>query len=373
MKVEKINAAAMKLLTEAAGADAKLSKTEAKKLPAYMQLRVEAARTSPSAKVSVQDAFSSVIAGVTRGSTVLSGLAEDLFNAQRDPTTSAVKLASDVSKAERARITEPTLKAATDLLWSVAEATDVATPVVAGPALTNKQLTAAATLLTSILNKADNGDDVMTAVEVRLADIRFKGAADPVASGALTNAVNRAKNDGSREISGIAKAIADALKETLGAKKPQTVLGKALVAFAQAHNGDKLSDFATTPEKIYVPTRPFKAPNHASPEEFVTALATHVNAFSNDNKSGSQSTRLVMGAVETSGMAREIEKLSPAYAKAVLKALEARIQLPKDYLGDPKRIYLTAEGQALMAAAGKRVGGSYNFVGIAAPPAFNYY
>ena len=372
MKVEKINAAAMKLITEAAGADAKLSRTEAKKLPTYMQLRVEAARTSPTAKVSVQDAFSSVIAGVNRGSTVLSGLSEDLFNAQRDPNNnSAVKLASDVSVAERARITEPTLKAATDLLWSVAEAAEVATPV--GPTLTNKQLTTAATLLTSILKKADNGDGVMTAVEVRLADIRFKGAADPVAAGALTNAVNRAKNDGSRELGGIAKAIDDALKENLTGKKPQTVLGKALLAFAQAHAGDKLSDFTTTPEKIYVPTRPFRAPQNATPEAWVTALATHVNAFSNDNKSGSQSTRLVMGAVETSGMTKEIEKLSPAFAKAVLRALEARIQLPKDYLGDPKRIYLTADGQALMAATARKVGGSYNFVGIAAPPAFNYF
>ena len=43
------------------------------------------------------------------GATDMSGLSEDLFNAQRDPNDpSNVKLARDVSKAERVRITEPT-------------------------------------------------------------------------------------------------------------------------------------------------------------------------------------------------------------------------------------------------------------------------
>ena len=88
----------------------------------------------------------------------------------------------------------------------------------------------------------------MTTTEIRLADIRFEGAADPISSGALTHAAGRARNEGSREVDGIAKVI-----------------------------------------------------------------------------------------------------------------------------GDPLRIYLTAEGQALMVAVGKKVGGTCNFAGIAVPPTFNYY
>jgi hypothetical protein len=225
-------------------------------------------------------------------------------------------------------------------------------------------------------------------VEIVKAAITFKGIPDPLIRDALVHAVNRAKNEGHSTLEGVAKAIDDARKEIQAAnsdgntklsvteqKKVKTVMGRSLLGFAYLHAKDKLSDFSWTPEKIYVPSRPFRAPYRATAGEHVQALVKHFNAFSNDNKGAGANniSRFVMGDVEAGGMAKEIEKLSPTFGRAVLRALEDRIQQDPNAIGDPQRVYLSPSAQDLMDAVAKKFRVRCDFAGDPRPPQFDYY
>lgn len=99
-------------------------------------------------------------------------------------------------------------------------------------------------------------------------------------------------------------------------------------------------------------------------------------AFANNDNKGAGATgvsRYVMGEVEAKGMAKEIAGLPLSFRKKVLKALEARVQQNPSEIGDPQRIYFTAEAVPHIAKLAKDAGISCNFVGRAAPPQFDYY
>lgn len=373
MEISKLRSAALQLLTDAAGKDGALTKTEAKKLPAYMRERVDALRSSPSAKVSVNDAYGAV----------WSELGTDLYQAQGGKYA---KGPTNLSAGELQAFNDASLKDVTQTLWSIAEAAApenrALTPV------KKADLVKAANLMIAIIKKADNGDDVMTPVELTRAAVAFKGQRDTVMQAALMHAINNAKNSGDRTVEGVVKVIEAAKGAVLALNKngdstlspeelgrARRVIDQALISVAEQRPGAKVSDYTVTPEKIYVPSRPFRAPPNATAAAYVQALTEHFDAFSNDNKgAGARNiSRYVMGEVETAGMAKEIAKLPLSFRKAVLKALEARVQQNPNEIGDPQRIYFTPQAEPLLAKLAKDAHVSCNFKGVARPPQFDYY
>ncbi|MFL5321004.1 MAG: hypothetical protein ACJ790_15185 [Myxococcaceae bacterium] len=379
MNINQLRSAALKLITDAAGADGALTKTEASKLPQYMRERIEAVRKSSHAKVSVSDAFGAVMDGTTSG---VNGLFQDLFLAQGGKQA---KGPSDISQGELNAF-PPALKDVTTELWKVAE---TSLPPKPQPSeLKKKDLDAAVTLLAGLVHKTDNGDQVMTPVELARAKITYGGKVDAAAADVLGHAINRAKNEGGRDLASIEKVLNDAKAELLALNTDgnatlspaelghaKSILAKSLIAFAAERKGAKLSDYTTTPEKLYVPTTPFKPPANATAAEYVQALTKHFDAFSNDNKGAGANniSRFVMGTLETEGMAKEIAKLPVTFRKQVLKALEARVQQDPNVVGDPQRIYFTPDAEPLISKVARDANIHCNFKGVAAPPKFDYF
>lgn len=384
MQTSKLWGAALALLRQKAGSDEALTKSETKGLPALMRDAVERVRKG-SAPVPVADAFTSLRYGSSDGTTP--GLEGAWVLAQTSADQKPVSL-TNLSQAERARITQPAYKEATDVLWALAESMPPGEAGVAYASVTAAQVNASARLLTALLRASDNGDGLTRVVEIGKADFRYRGQPDPHTTNALVTAVNRAKNKGDPTIDGVAAQIELARKEvvalntdgdgTISPKeqaKPRTELATLLLAFTRQHPTAKKGDFSFTPEKIYVPTRAFRAPAGATAGELLDALLKHFDAFSNDNKGAGADgvTRYVLGDIETKGFAAEIAKLTPARAKAVLAELEARVQMPTNALGPPRRVYFTGPAQTLIDAVAKKFGVSHDFAGDPRPPSFDYY
>ncbi len=380
MQISKLIGVAHRMIVDAAGADGLLTKTEAKKLPVYLRDRIEAVRPSSSTKLHANNAFEAIAYG--QSDTFTTGLRQDLVEIQKQ-AGGGVKGPSSISAAERKNITAPGLKDVTDRLWAIAESANEGIPE-----LSKAQVDRGAKLLTDLLAKLDNGDQVMTTTELSRAKVSYKGdESKGQLHTTLWTAINRASNKGSRDLEGIANEIELARKEIHAGNtdgkaaisgteqmRANSVLGEALRGFIHAHKDDKVSDFKITPEPIYVPSRPFRAPYRASAGEWLQAAVKHFNSFSNDNKGAGADniSRYVMGEIEAKGIAKEVAKLSPTFGKSVMKALEERVQQGQG-VTDPQRIYLTGEGQTPLLAVAKDLSVKVNLQGDPRPPSFDYY
>lgn len=266
-----------------------------------------------------------------------------------------------------------------------------------------KRVQSGASLVKKLLDKADNGDEVLTLKEVKKSyngDGGRWGATltpdvwtvDVKTADVLQAAVNKLKVTGDRSVESIKKGVDETLKELKAAdldkdgalsaaeqKKVKTKLGKTLLAFSEAHGERSVTWFKLKPgEELYVPTRPFRAPANATAAKWIDACVKHFNGYSNDNsKHGRRPdsiTRYVLGGTEARGVAGELEKLTPAKAKAALRALSDRINTPRPLAPeDPVRIYLDAEGQKVLVAAAKKLGITVDLKGEQRAPKFDYY
>ncbi len=382
MKLDAMFLQAKKVLARNAGTDGELTRAEAARLPKYMKACVESVRTG-SQKVGVDAALSAVRWGGPNGKPA--GLQAEWIKAQTD-ANGAVKTPTVISQTELDNITSTPIRQVTDLLWNAAETAPPSLNGVDLNDMTVAKFNAAAKVLTSLVKDLDNGDGLMRDHEIENADITYQGMVDAVTTKTLVTAANRASNAGAltvdEVIAQIEKARLEVLKNNTSAttklttdeQKASTTLGKQLIMFANVHQGHTRGDFDFTAEAIYVPSRPFRAPRNGTADDFVTAVVNHFDAFSNDNKIPGSRTpaRIVMAEVEAAAVAKEIGKLAPAFAKQVLKALEARVQLP-NALSDPPRVFFTAEAVDELKKVAKKFHVACDFEGDPRPPHFDFY
>ena len=131
-------------------------------------------------------------------------------------------------------------------------------------------------------------------------------------------------------------------------------------------------------QEVYVPSRPFVAPNSGTTAEYLEKLVTHYNSWANDNsmhgtRPGSI-TRYVLGPEETKAIAVHIAKQPSSTAKALLRELSKRInQADNDRTFITKRIYVEPKAEKLLDAVGKKFGLTLDFKGDPKAPKFDYY
>ncbi len=398
MQISKFRNASIQMFVDAAGADGNLSATDAKKLGTFAAAKIAELRAGNTRKkVSAHEAVSFVVGD---------RFGFELPKASQRPNlgsewaaTETGKDTGDISKTEIKAFSDLAAKALAENIYAYAE-TSYAKPI---PAPTDKKtIQSAGKLLEQLVGALDNEDEVLTIAELdkiqwanddRSSAMRDHPQFDGVTYDALSAAIHKMKSAADRSVTGIQAGIREAVAELVARdangdgkftgtelKFQKTRLAEVLLVFSAAHGKKKLADFPfEKPEgKIYVPTRPFRAPSGGSAGEFVDALVKHFNAFSNDNGggySGSDTTRIVMGAVETNAVVKEIEKLSPTRAREVLTALSGRI-LQGDYRGDgwnPKRIWIQPSAVGQVEALAERLGVNKSFRGAAAAPSYDYY
>ena len=266
-----------------------------------------------------------------------------------------------------------------------------------------KRVQSGASLVKKLLDKADNGDQVLTPTEVKKSYNGHVGpggvpihpdrwTVDPKTADVLLAAVNKRKSAGDRSVSSIKKGVDEALKEIKAAdrdgdgaltaaeqKKVKTNLGRTLLAFSEQHGDKSVTWFKIkSGEEMYVPTRPFRAPANASAAQWIDACVLHFNGYSNDNSTHGRRpdsiTRYVLGGVEARGIVGELEKLTPAKAKAALRALADRINTARPLTIEmPRRIYLDEGAQKALGALAKKLGLTVDLKGEPRAPQFDYY
>jgi hypothetical protein len=255
------------------------------------------------------------------------------------------------------------------------------------PTVSFKKLSKAKRLSVKLVDRVDDGDQVLTITELyRATNVQLNNARNPVDQWTvdpptlrlLEAAINKAKARGDRTLEGIKAGLDEALSE-LTQGKARTTLAGALTSFAQVHADSSVSSFEFRKAPgVYVPKTPFRAPPRATASAWVQAVVLHFNSYSNDNSQhGARPesiTRYVLGEVETKAVVGEIAKLPTSRQRSILRELERRI-LQRDQwgFGELRRIYVDPKGQRLLDARAKALGLSVTFAGNPKAPKFDYY
>jgi len=255
------------------------------------------------------------------------------------------------------------------------------------PTMKISSVKAGAELAARIARKADDGDEVLTTREVDRM-LKQKQIDAPTAA-MLRTAIAHADNMGDRTVDGMIKAIETNRDKILGTnkdgntvlddkeqKRTKTKAGKALMLFIQEHAGDKIGSFKIKPdgEDLWKPRKKFVAKDGATTAEVCEAMVQHFNGRANDNfVSGGGPTRYVIGDAEAKGLAKAIEALPTARAKAVLKALSERVKMVDTGItGEIKRVFLADQAATRIERLAKKLHVSADFRGDPKAPHLIY-
>ncbi|MBK7556262.1 MAG: hypothetical protein IPI55_17190 [Flavobacteriales bacterium] len=251
------------------------------------------------------------------------------------------------------------------------------------------EINAAASLLKRLVDKADvNKDGSLTPRDLNTAAGKPKTAKryehmDVSTFEALKLTVGGGKSAGKQDNVGLKEIIDDAKVRALAldrdgngvlsaaeGSRRTTNLAKALMEFARNHAGDKVADFkfGKLEEPGFRPARPFTPRGNA--EQVANAVVKHFDNWNNNNRwPGGFTSRVVMGPDESKLVLAEIEKLSPARAKAVLTRISESI-----HSGAPGLMYVTPEALRQWDRVAARLGvPDLDFKGARTAPGFPGY
>ncbi len=255
-----------------------------------------------------------------------------------------------------------------------------------------KRIHRALALIPKLARKADDGDEVLTKRELdrltRKEPKMRRPQLDAVTGEVLRAGVAVTKNIGDRSVDGFPLVVAKMKPEILEAnkdgaavlddkaqKRVKSRFGRAVLAFARQHGLKTLAAFKIVPStaELWLPKKAFSVSASATPDAVLDALLRHFNGRANDNRESSVNiTRYVIGDAEAKGMVAAIAKLPKSRAKAVLRALRARIQT-NAYGMDPKPVYLPSRAEKRVTALAKKLGVGGSFHGNPQAPKYNYY